>query len=138
MGSVRLGLVALLLCGATTGCEWDDETASFRTEPLGPYTRQILHGRPQPWTTTPRRIVEHLLGPPERGAGPVTYQEVHHLNGVVTLIVTQEGVLDDEVYAERRVFTFVRNHGQWALQQIQVGYKCQKSDRRFSGRGCAR
>ena len=138
MGSVRLYLLALLLCGAATGCEWTDETASFRIEPLELYRRQIEQGRPQPWTTTPRRIVEHLLGPPEREAGPVTYQEVRHLNGVVTLIVTEEGLLDDEVYAERRMFTFVTNHGKWALQQVKVGYKCQKSDRRYSGHGCGR
>ncbi|MBJ6111837.1 hypothetical protein JAO73_22645 [Hymenobacter sp. BT523] len=138
MGSFRLCFLALLLCVADTGCEWSDETASFRTEPLEPYRRQIEQGRPQPWTSTPRRIVEHLLGTPEREAGPVTYQEVHHLNGVVTLIATEEDVLDDEVYAERRVFTFVSNHGQWALQQVKVGYKCQKSDRRYSGQGCNR
>lgn len=138
MSSVRLCFLTLLLCGAATGCEWTDETASFRPVPLETYRRQIEQGRAQPWTATPRRIVEHLMGPLERGTGPVTYQQIRHLNGIVTLIVTQEGILDDEVYAERRVFTFVTNHGQWALQQAKVGYKCQKSDRQYSGRGCGR
>ena len=138
MGSVRLCLVALLLSGAATGCEWTDETASFRTESLEPYRRQIDKGRPQPWTTDPRRIVEHLLGPPEREAGPVTYRQVRHLHGVVSLFVTQGGVPDDEVYAVRRVFPFVRNHGEWSVQQVMVGYKCRKSDRRYSDYSCAK
>ncbi|MBF9222596.1 hypothetical protein [Hymenobacter ruricola] len=138
MGSIRIYLVALLLYGAVTGCEWDEETASFRTEPLEPYFRQVIQGRPQPWTTTPRRIAEHLLGPPSRKSGIVTYQEVHHLNGVVTVIATQESVLDEEMYAVRRVFTFVSQRGQWSVQQVKVGYKCRKSDRRYSGRSCAK
>ena len=138
MGCVRLWLLALLLCGVATGCEWTDETASFCTEPLEPYSRQIAQGRSQPWTTTPRRIVEHLLGPPEPEAGPVTYREVRHLNGVVTLIATQEGVLDDENYAVRSVYTFVSQRGQWSVQRVQVGYKHQKSDRRYLGHSCAK
>jgi hypothetical protein len=132
-GFIRVYLVALLLCETATGCDWNDETASFRTEPLEPYTQQIFQGRPKPWTTTPHRIVEYLLRPPGREAGIVTYQEVHHLNGIVTLIATQEGVLDSESYAVRRVLTFVSQR-----VNVKVGYKCQKSDRRYSGHGCAK
>ena len=136
MGSVRLCFLALLLCGAATGCEWFDETASFCTVPVEPYRRRIEQGRPQPWTTTPRRIVKHLIPPlPEddfREAGPRTYQQIRHLNGSVTISVT-ERLLDDEVNAERRVFTFVTNHGQWALQQVKVGYNFRDSALGYSG-----
>lgn len=128
----------MLLCAAATGCDWDDETASFRTEPLEPYARQVFQGRPKPWTTTPRRIVEQLLGPPGREVGIVSYQEIQHLNGIVTLIATQENVPGSGIYAVRHVFTFASQRGQWSVQQVKVGYKCRKSDRRFSGRSCVR
>jgi hypothetical protein len=56
----------------------------------------------------------------------------------VTLIATQEGLLDSQIYAVRRVFSFVSQRGQWSVQQVKVGYKCQKSDRRYSGHSCAK
>lgn len=138
MAASRLFIVALLLCVGVIGCAPTDETADFRVVNPAPYNKQIDRGRPYPWTGTPLRIVEHLLGPHEKEAGPITYQLRHHSSGAVTLTVTQERVLDDEIYAERRVFTFVANDGRWSVQQVKVGYKCYPTDKAYSGRGCGR
>ena len=138
MPGSRLFILALLLYGGVTGCAPTDETADFRAVNPALYNEQIDRGRPAPWTETPLRIVEHLLGPHEKEAGPVTYQLRYQPSGAVTLTVTEERVLDDEIYAQRRVFTFVDNDGHWGVQQVKVGYKCQPTDKTYSGRGCGR
>lgn len=135
----RLILLVLIL-GNISACAPTDETATFRVEAPAVYNHQIDRGwqQQESWTATPRQITEHLIGPPEKEAGPVTYQQLDHPNGTVTLTVTEEGVLDDEIYGQRRVFTFILKDRRWTVQQVKVGYKCQPDDQAYSGQGCGR
>lgn len=124
-------LVLLLLQIGGAGCTRPDETAGFRDENPTPYNQQIERGRreQQAWTATPRQITLHLFEPESDEVNYLfTFEQSGQANGSRTVTLTQEGLLDDEVYGERRLFTFVEEQGGWVVKQVKVGFKCQKGD----------
>ncbi|WP_426061044.1 hypothetical protein [Hymenobacter sp. B1770] len=134
-------MMLLFLQVAGTGCARGDETAGFRDENPTPYNQKIERGQRQrqAWTATPRQIIQHLFEPEsDEGGDLFTFQQTRHVNGSRTVTITEEGLLDDEVYGERRVLTFVVKQGGWVVKQVKVGYKFQKSDQAYSGQGCGR
>ena len=56
----------------------------------------------------------------------------------VTVVLTQEGLADDSVYAEKRLVRFEKTDGIWKIVDVRVGFRCQKNrgHDNYSGERC--
>ena len=135
--SVRVALFCLLAVGS---CEQVAQR-SFVSKSPEPYNQAIRRGRrqQQAWTSTPWRIMRHLLGPAvNEESYPFQFQQVIHPDSSRTVTITQEQLPDDAVYGERTILTFVRQEGGWVVQAVRVGYKCQlgRGHQYYAGTKC--
>src|SRR5450755_5063237 len=126
-----------------SACNPSDDIDSFKEEDISSYNHQINAGRikQEPWTETPISILNKLLPPVYRSEGNGYYKIEIQKNSIdsFTVIVTQEGLLDDSVYGEKRLISFVQNNGVWIIKRVRVGFKCQngRGHKNYSGNVCS-
>jgi hypothetical protein len=136
-------IIFLLLLPFLTTCNTSNETNSFKDEDIKFYTQKIESARlnQEKWAETPLLIVNELLSPQYRSEGNSYYNiEIVKVSiDTITIIVTEEGLLDDSVYGEKRVIHFVFRNNHWDIERIKVGFKCQKNrgHENYSGQGCS-
>ena len=126
-----------------SSCNPSDDIDSFKDEDISSYNQQIEVGRmkQESWTETPISILNKLLPPVYRSEGNGYYKIEIQKNSIDSFMVTvtQEGLLDDSVFGEKRLISFVQNNGAWIIKRVRVGFKCQngRGHKNYSGNVCS-
>lgn len=136
---ISLFIILLLL----SSCGSQDDFSSFIPEDIDKYNNQIFSAIEikEAWATTPYLIVGKLFGPQyltEGNAGFALEQD-EISNEHVKVIVTQEGLLDDSVYGEKRIIEFKYKSNIWTIDKIKLGFKChlKRGQQNYSGEPCS-
>ncbi len=125
--SFVIALLLLLSACSNNG----DSHDSFMVEDATKYNNQILTAlqHNEPWAQTPFLIVGELFGPAYQTEGIAGYafEQTEIADDVVRVVVTQEGLLDDSVYGEKRIIEFRYKVDRWVIEDIKLGFKCQRN-----------
>jgi len=99
----------------------------------------VQHG--EVWVDTPYLIVNQLFGPRYNSEGHQTFiLEQYEIDNSLTVIVTQEGLLDDSVFGEKRIIEFKLENGRWTISKMRPGMKCHEyrgGHTNYSGERCS-
>ncbi|MCJ8167518.1 hypothetical protein MKJ04_21935 [Pontibacter sp. E15-1] len=129
MRYLRTLVITLLLL--LSACSNDDSYDSFVIEDATKYNNQILSAlqHNEPWAQTPFLIVGELFGPAYQteGGGGYAFEQTEVTDDFVRVAVTQEGLLDDSVYGEKRIIDFRYKADRWVIDNIKLGFKCQRN-----------
>lgn len=126
-----------------SSCSSGDDYSSFIPEDIASYNSQITSAIDvsEAWVTTPYQIVGKLFGPEYRTEGNSKFdlEQAEISNEHVRIIVTQEGLLDDSVYGEKRIIEFKYKGNRWVIDNIKLGFKCQsgRGQQKYSGEICS-
>lgn len=124
-------------------CGSGDNYSGFLPEDPDKYNRLILFAidNNEVWATTPYQIVGELFGPEylTEGNSGFVLEQAEISNEHVRIIVTQEGLLDDSIYGEKRVIEFKFKANRWMIDNIKLGFKCQegRGHQNYSGELCS-
>ena len=126
-----------------SSCSSSDDYSSFIAEDTNKYNSQIVSATDgnEVWATTPYLIVGKLFGPEYRTEGNSGFalEQTEISNEHVRIIVTQEGLLDDSVFGEKRIIEFRYKANGWTIDNIKLGFKCQskRGHQNYSGEPCS-
>lgn len=126
-----------------SSCSSGDDYSSFIPEDTDKYNNQIFSAIDvkEAWVATPYLIVGKLFSPEYRSEGHSRFalEQAEISNEHVRIIVTQEGLLDDSVYGEKRIIEFKYKDNRWIIDNIQLGFKCQsgRGQKKYSGEICS-
>lgn len=135
---ILLVFLALLLA-----CHNKDDLDSFQDVDISDFNLQIEKGirNQEQWAKTPYLIVNQLFGPQYNSEGYHTFiLEQYENDSSLTIIVTQEGLLDDCVEGEKRIIEFKFSNGFWIISKMRLGIKCYEyrgGHTNYSGEGCS-
>ena len=139
----RTALFVITLLLMLSSCSSEDDYSSFISEDTNKYNSQISSAINvnEAWATTPYQIVGKLFGPEYRTEGNSRFslEQAEISNEHVRIIVTQEGLLDDSVYGEKRIIEFKYKVNRWMIDNIKLGFKCQsgRGQEEYSGELCS-
>lgn len=108
-------------------CNTKDDIDSFLPIDVAEFNQKIENGRQQKeqWVQTPFLIVNQLFGPIYNSEGDQTFiLEQYENDNSLTVIVTQEGLLDDSVAGEKRIILFKYENEAWIISKMTLGMKC--------------
>jgi hypothetical protein len=110
-------------------CDNKDDIDSFLILDVAEYNDKIIKGRQdnQQWVETPYLIINQLFGPRYNSEGHQTFileQYENDNDNSLTVIVTQEGLLDDSVAGEKRILEFKFENEVWTIIKMTLGMKC--------------
>ncbi|MFD3002980.1 hypothetical protein ACFS7Z_21625 [Pontibacter toksunensis] len=133
-------LISLLL--VIYSCRSGNDYGSFIPENKDKYNSQISSATDsnEAWSTTPYLIVGKLFGPAYHTEGNLgfTLEQTEISDEHISIIVTQEGLLDDSVYGEKRIIEFKYKANRWTIGSIKLGFKCQSGrGQQYSGELCS-
>lgn len=126
-----------------SACEKKDDIGSFLEMDIADFNQKIEKGmqRKEGWVETPYLIVNQLFGPRYNSEGHQTFVfEQYKNNNSLTIIVTQEGLLDDSVFGEKRIIEFKFQNGRWSIDRMRLGMKCHEyrgGHTNYSGEACS-
>ena len=127
----------------SSACDNQDDIDSFLEVDIADFNQRIEKGiqNKEPWVETPYLIVNKLFGPKYNSEGHQTFiLEQYETDSSLTVIVTQEGLLDDSVAGEKRIIEFKFEIGLWTISKIRLGMKCHEyraGHTNYSGKVCS-
>jgi len=133
----------LITIALLSACGNKDDLDSFLDVDIAEFNQQIESGiqNREQWVETPYLIVNRLFGPQYNSEGHHTFiLEQYEKDNSLTIILTQEGLLDDSVEGEKRIIDFRFDNGFWTITKMRLGIKCYEyrgGHTNYTGEGCS-
>jgi hypothetical protein len=118
--------IPIILCLIIVSCNTRDDLDSFVLEEPKEYNDLIAQATKngEEWVNDPILIANYFFrGDERRVLIDYQVQSVDH----VLLTAVQEGLKDDSVFGIKRIIIFQRSGGYWWIENIKMGFKCQKN-----------